>query len=91
MSAEKPSVEEQIHALQQALAHARSENYVLRAAIDRVSKGEWEEALALGHSSLMHKIQRQRWAINAIQWRGWEPEYVIDEQTTPEDYYAEAS
>jgi len=82
-----PSLEEQIIALRTALEHARSENYCLRAAIERVSKGEWDQALALGHPSLVHKIERQRWAINAIQWRGWEPEYVIHEQSTPEDLY----
>lgn len=91
MSAEKPTLEEQVTALRAQIMHLRNENYALRKAVEHLSDDKWEDAVAMGHMWLAEKVQRQRWAINAIQWRGWEPEFVIQEQETPEDFYARAS
>lgn len=89
--AEPPSLEEQLKALRMQIMHLRNENYALRKANEHLSNDEWERAVSMGHMWLAEKCARQRWAINAIQWRGWEPEFVINEQITPEDFYAEAS
>lgn len=89
--AEPPSLEEQLKALRLQIMHLRNENYALRKANEHLSDGKWEDAVSMGHMWLAEKVNRQRWAINAIQWRGWEPEFVIQEQETPEDCYARAS
>lgn len=90
MSAEPPSLEEQLKALRAQVMHLRYENSALRSTIKHLSDDEWEEAVVQGHRWLAAKVESQRWAINAIQWRGWEPEFVIQEQETPEDFYVDS-
>lgn len=86
--AEPPCLEDQVKALRHEKSALYTENWALREAIKRLTDDKWEEAISYGHPYLTAKINRQRWAINAIQWRGWEPEYIIHEQLTPEDFYA---
>ena len=89
--AQPPSPEEQVKALKQQISALYTENWALRMAVKNLSDDKWEDAVTYAHPYLSAKIARQRWAINAIQWRGWEPEYIIHEQVTPEDLYVRAS
>jgi hypothetical protein len=77
---EPPSLEEQLTAVRAQVSALIDENWALRETIKHLSNDKWETAVSYGHPYLMAKIRRQRWAINAIQWRGWEPEFVIQEE-----------
>lgn len=82
---EAPTLEDQILSLQREKSALYTENWALRQAIKDLTEDKWESQAEYQHQWLAAKVQRQRWAINAIQWRGWEPEYIIWEMEDPRD------
>lgn len=81
-------IEKRLKALENEKRSLALENVALRNTIEKISDGKWEDAVEAGHWWLSAKVERQRWAINAIQWKGWRPEYVIQEQEDPNDVTA---
>lgn len=75
------SLEEQTELLRRENASLRWTNLNLEHHIRVMSKGSWDAELTLNmHGYLVRKIERQRLAILRLQWHGWEPDVIIQEE-----------
>ena len=82
------SLREQVAALRRQVTEQsesamtyRAEAWFLKKEVAELRKGNWSAANEQRFQCLQNKVNRQRAAINKIQRRGWEPKYIIFEES----------